>query len=115
MSLPPPDFDKWIQDLQFTALAAIAGLLGHLMRNANTRRKTTIKRSILEALSSGLIGFLTVLLCRAMNVSYEWTGFIAGVLGWLGAAASIQLFERVARRKLGIVDDSAADLKNGTE
>lgn len=114
MSLPS-DFDKWIQDLQFMGLAAFAGLLGHLMRNANSRRKSTIRRSILEALSSGLVGLLTGLLCRAMGVSYEWGLFITGVLGWLGAAVSIQLFERIARRKLGIPDDSAADIKTGTD
>lgn len=102
MNSTPPG--SWYDDLLFSAFAAVAGLLGHLMRNANNRRHTTIARSILEAASSGFIGFLTVLMCRAMGLSYEWTGFIAGVLGWLGATASIQLFERAVRRKLGLSD-----------
>lgn len=108
MNSTPPG--SWYDDLIFSALAAVAGLLGHLMRNANEKRETTLGRSLLEAACSGFIGFLTVLLCRACNISYEWTGFIAGVLGWLGATVSIQLFERVVRRKLGLQDvDSIGD------
>lgn len=98
MNLP----DKWFDNLAFSAMAAFAGLLGYLMRSANDRRAVTWKRSLLEAASSGFIGFLTVMVCRATGVPYEWMGFIAGVLGWLGATASIQLFERIVRRKLGI-------------
>lgn len=104
MNSTPPG--SWYDHLLFSALAAVAGLLGHHMRNVNSRRHTTFKRSLLEAASSGFIGFLTVLLCRAMNIPYEWTGFIAGVLGWLGATASIQLFERAVRRKLGLSDEN---------
>lgn len=104
MNSTPPG--SWYDHLIFSVLAAVAGLLGHHMRNVNSRRQTTFKRSLLEAASSGFIGFLTVLLCRAMGISYEWTGVIAGLLGWLGATASIQLFERVVRRKLGLTDEN---------
>ena len=98
MNLP----DKWFDNFAFSCMAAFAGLLGYLMRSANDRRVVTWKRSLLETASSGMIGFLTVLVCRATSVPYEWMGFTAGVLGWLGATASIQLFERLVRRKLGI-------------
>lgn len=104
MNSTPPG--SWYDHLIVSLIAAVAGLLGHHMRNINNRRHTTFKRCLLEALSSGLIGFLTVLLCRAMDISYEWTGFTAGVLGWLGATASIQLFERAVRRKLGLSDEN---------
>lgn len=103
MPFPTPP-TTWVDDMCISAVASLAGLLGHLMRNANSRRKTTLKRSVLEAACSGLVGFLAVLLCRALGVSYEWTGFIAGVLGWLGATVSIQLFERLVRKKLGLND-----------
>ena len=93
-----PQLDQWLDNIGFTFIAALAGLLGHIMRNANNRRKTTWGRCMLEAASSGFIGFLTIMICKAMHISYEWTGFLVGVLGWLGAAASIQIFERVAPR-----------------
>ncbi len=112
MKILPPG--TWYDDLFFSGLAALAGVLGHLMRNANSRRQTTFKQTFLEALCSGFIGFLTVLLCRAMNIPYEWTGFIAGVLGWLGATVTIQLFERLVRRKLGL-DNGIANQGSGPE
>lgn len=101
--IPPPD-NHWLDNLGLTFFAAFAGLLGYLMRNANNRRKVTWQRCVLETGASGFIGFLTVMLCRASSISFEWMGFMAGVLGWLGATASIQLFERVVRRKLGLND-----------
>lgn len=104
MNSTPPG--SWYDHLLVTIIAAVAGVLGHHMRNLSDRRATTVKRCLFEACSSGFIGFLTVLLCRTMNLSYEWTGFIAGVLGWLGATASIQLFERFMRRKLGLSDEN---------
>lgn len=116
MNLQPPSSDNWIETVFFTILAGFAGLMGYLMRNANDRRIITWERSVLETFASGFIGFLTVLLCRAMTVPYEWTGFIAGVLGWLGATATMQLFERIVRRKLGIENvDLGEPKKSGSE
>lgn len=103
----PPD-NKWMDLLTLTLLSALAGTLGHLMRNVQDNRKTTLGRLILEAAASGFIGYLAVLVCRASSITYEWMGVITGVLGWLGAAASIQIFEQLVRKKLGLhnVDDS---------
>lgn len=109
MNSTPPG--SWYDQLIVTVIAAIAGVLGHHMRNLSDRRSTTIKRCLFEAASSGFIGFLTVLICRTMNLSYEWTGFIAGVLGWLGATASIQLFERMLRKKLGLSDENVIGIE----
>ena len=104
MQAPLPPHDNWFDNFAFTCLAAFAGLLGHIMRSMNERRAITWPRTLVETLASGFIGFLTVLLCRASGVSYEWMGFIAGVFGWLGAAATMVLFERAVRRKLGLED-----------
>ncbi len=111
----PPNSDSWIETLMFTALAAFAGLMGYLMRNANDKRLVTWERSVLETLASGFIGFLTVMMCRAMHIPYEWTGFIAGVLGWLGATASMTLFESIIRKKLGIDNVDLGDFKTDTK
>lgn len=112
--MTPPN-ENWFEALMFTGLASFAGLMGYLMRNSNDRRVITWERSLLETMASGFIGFLTVLLCRALNIPYEWTGFIAGVLGWLGATASIQLFERIVRKKLGIENVDLGDPKTNGE
>lgn len=108
----PPSWEHWIDNLMLTGFAASAGFLGYLMRNSNNRRKISWGRSLLEAAASGFVGFMTVLLCQAMNLSYEWTGFLSGLLGWLGATTSIQLFERIVRRKLGL-DDAGVDYHLG--
>lgn len=76
------------------------------MRSMNERRTITWPRTLIETLASGFIGFLTVKFCRAAGIPYEWMGFSAGVLGWLGAATSMMLFERSVRRKLGLNDDT---------
>lgn len=100
----PPNSNGFLDNLIFSLFAALAGLLGYLMRNLNDRRSVTWQRSFLEASASGVVGVMTVLLCKAVGLSYEWTGFMCGILGWLGATTSIQLFERVVRRKLGLSD-----------
>ncbi len=112
--MQPPN-NNWFETAVFTGLASFAGLMGYLMRNSNDRRVITWERSLLETFASGFIGFLTVLLCRALSIPYEWTGFIAGVLGWLGATASIQLFERIVRKKLGIDNVDLGDPKTDTD
>lgn len=103
MNIPPPD-ENWYDTFAIVCIAGIAGLLGHLMRSMNERRAVTWPRSLIETLASGFIGFLTVKLCRATGVPYEWMGFAAGVLGWLGAATSMVLFERSVRKRLGLND-----------
>ncbi|AZF88148.1 putative superfamily III holin [Microcystis phage Me-ZS1] len=83
-------------------LAIIAGLLGHLMRTVERKEKVRWELAALEAASSGFVGYLAILLCKATGLSYEWTGVIVGLFGWLGATASVRLIERVVRKKLNI-------------
>lgn len=87
-------------------MAMVAGLLGHLMRVVERNGKIKWLVAGLEACASGFVGYLAILMCRAMELSYEWTGVIVGLLGWLGAAASVRLIERVVRRRLGISDEN---------
>jgi hypothetical protein len=102
---------NWLEALIFSGLASFAGLMGYLMRNVNDRRVITWERTLLETFASGFIGFMSMLICKAMNLSYEWTGVIVGVLGWLGATVSMQLFERIVRKKLGIDNVDLGDIK----
>jgi len=89
----------------FGTIAAIGGLLGYLMRAMNNNWKITSARAALEAVSSGFVGILTMFACTAMDLDLMWSGFIVGVFGWLGAGASISIFAKIIRKKLGIPKD----------
>lgn len=92
--------------IAFTLFAMIAGLLGHLSRAVDKGKKIKWSVAALEACTSGFVGFIAILMCNAMHLSFEWTGVIVGLLGWLGAAASVKIIEAVARRRLGIADEN---------
>lgn len=92
--------------LLFILMAMIAGLLGHLTRVVERGGKIKWLVAGLEACASGFVGYLAILLCKALGLSYEWTGVIVGLLGWLGAAASVKIIERVVRKRLGIADEN---------
>lgn len=96
------DFGEWLTAAGYTALAAVAGLLGYVMRENDKGNRLSLWRAVAETLSSGLVGFLVMLLCRAMGFDPLWSGFVVGIFGWLGASASIRVLERVVYDKLGI-------------
>lgn len=85
-----------------TALAAVGGLLGYVMRENDKGNPLKAWRAFTEALSSGFAGFLVLLLCQAMGLNPLWTGFTVGIFGWLGANVTIRLLERIVYEKLGI-------------
>jgi hypothetical protein len=102
-----PDHWEWFKLLLYSAVAALGGTLGYLMREMDSGNKLGFWPTILQGLSAGFVGGLVYLACHAANLSYEWTGVIVGVCGWLGANASIQFLERFVFKKLGIkvIDD----------
>lgn len=93
---------KLLRTPALVLFAAIAGALGYLMRSLDSGQKLSKARLFLEAAASGFVGLLTIWLCHAMNLSYEWTGVVVGVCGWLGAHASIQVLQKVVWAKLRI-------------
>lgn len=95
---------EWVQTIGHTLLAALGGLLAYLMRELDRGNTPSVRRAILEGLSSGFVGYLAFLLCRALDIEGDYTGFIVGVFGWLGAQASIALFGGFMRNRLGITD-----------
>lgn len=92
----------WLMAAAYTVLAAFGGLLGYVMREHDKGNPLSGMRAATEAISSGFVGFLVMLLCRAMGVDPLWSGFIVGLFGWLGANVSIRLLERLVYDKLGI-------------
>lgn len=93
---------KLLRTPALVLFAAIAGALGYLMRTLDKKEPLSKARLCLEAAASGFVGLITIWLCHAMNLSYEWTGVVVGVCGWLGAHASIQLLQKVVWAKLRI-------------
>lgn len=92
----------WITSAGYTLLAAFGGLLGHVLREHDKGNPLSPFRAAAETLSSGFVGFLVMLLCRAMELDPLWSGFIVGIFGWLGAGVSIRVLESVVYKKLGI-------------
>lgn len=91
-----------IEVLQFAGLSAMGGLLGYLMRQATREQPIKLSRATLESVASGFIGIITMFLCHAMGLPWYWSGAVVGVLGWLGAEASIVVISRVIRGKIGL-------------
>lgn len=92
----------WLTSVGYTLLAAVGGLLGYIMREHDKGNELSALRALTESVSSGFVGFLVMLLCRAMAVDPLWSGFVVGIFGWLGANVSIRLLERLVYERLGI-------------
>ena len=91
-----------IELLQFAGLSAMGGLLGYLMRQATRKQPIELSRATLEAVASGFVGVITMFLCHAIGLPWYWSGAVVGVLGWLGAEASIVVIARAIRGKIGL-------------
>lgn len=94
----------WSKTAGLVLFAFVAGLLGHLSRVIEEQGKVNWARAALEASASSFVGYLAILVCAALDLSFEWTGVIVGLFGWLGASASVKILERVVRKRLGIDD-----------
>lgn len=91
-----------IEILQFAGFSAMGGLLGYLMRQVTREQPIKLSRATLEAVTSGFVGTITMFLCHAIGLPWYWSGAVVGVLGWLGAEASIVVISRVIRGKIGL-------------
>jgi len=81
---------------------AIGGLLAYLLRTLNEDATPTVGRAIVEAFSSGFVGLIAMLICKALGLDWKWSGVVVGVFGWLGAEASIMVAIRFLKSKLGL-------------
>lgn len=103
MDFPPiKDLSKVVEVAGLTLLAMVSGFMGYMMRTLDEGGKIIWLRSFLEAIASGVVGYLGILLCGALHLSFEWTGVVVGVFGWLGATATIRILEKIVRKRLGI-------------
>jgi LydA holin phage, holin superfamily III len=92
----------WIKDAIYGLFAMFGGMMGHLMRTIDRRRKINWCRAVLEGCSAGFGGLLILMVCQEINLSEQWTGVIVGVSGWLGSNATIRMLESILLKKLGI-------------
>jgi hypothetical protein len=96
-------------------LACVAGLLGYLMRTYRLGQKVRLINCVIETASSGFVGYLAYLLMIAAKMDPNWIGPIVGVMGWMGANASIRLLETLVRRKLGVTEVTTVETTETTE
>lgn len=102
MPFKDPNNLSLLEIVVFGGFAAIGGLLAYVLRVLNNDEKPTWGRAVLEALSSGFVGLIAMLACKALGLDWKWSGVIVGVFGWLGAEASIAILAKLIRGKLGI-------------
>lgn len=102
MTPEDPNLPWWAKAMMYALLAAFGGFMGALLRSQHDVKPFSWKRICLEAVASGFVGLLVMLVCNEMHLSERWTGVIVGVFGWLGANASIVMLEQVIYKKIGI-------------
>jgi len=100
---PPDNSTLWgLRTLGYALFASVAGALGYLLRSMDAGVPVTYGRALVEALSAGLVGLIAMWLCQSAELSPQLTAVTVAISGWLGATASIQVFQRVVWRKFGL-------------
>lgn len=117
--MPPifdsPELTSLVKGWPYAALAAVGGFLGFTMRSLDRREKIRWGRALIETLAAGFVGLIVLQLCQAWEFDGPMTGFIAGVLGWAGAPASMVFLERVVYKKLNIKGPRALGIEGDSD
>lgn len=92
----------WSKEVEAITVAAIAGLLGYLMRTIQSGRRIRALQAVVETAAAGLVGYMACHLCEGLGIGREWSSVIIGVLGWVGASGSVVILQRLAFRRFGI-------------
>lgn len=87
-------FRKWVIWAGIVFFGAIGGIVGHITREQQHGRNITYTRLASEALASGFVAVLVLLLCLELGFSLSMAMFLGGVFGYLGVTASIGVFNR---------------------
>lgn len=104
----PNLFPWWVKYSSYAALASFGGFMGALLRAQHDGKPFSWKRVLIEAVASGFVGLLVMLVCNELQFSERWTGVIVGVFGWLGANASIVMLEQMIYKKIGLSKPNGA-------
>ncbi|WPK42405.1 superfamily III holin [Pseudomonas phage Ppu-503] len=102
MQHEPPGLQELLEMGVAAAFAAVGGFLGYALRNLEQGGRFTLAGAFAEVGGAAFVGVLTLLLCKALNLDWVYTGLTVGVFSWLGANASIRLLERLVFKRLGL-------------
>ncbi|MDI2145886.1 phage holin family protein [Pseudomonas sp. ITA] len=93
---------SWI----YILIAAVGGVLGHMMRKLGVREKVTMSETLLQGVGAAFAGYLVLLACHSFAVPPEVAGVVIGLCGWLGADASLSIMQNYIYKKLKLSKDS---------
>ena len=94
----------------YATLGALAGLINKLQRWTGGDPphcwKCAVARLIVELITSGFIGLLTLFVCDELNFSRNWTAVNVAAMGHMGCRAMFILERMVMQRlrKIGNID-----------
>lgn len=97
-----PDSRKLLESVAFSALSGFGGALGYIYREIQNDKRPNAWRALVEASAAAFVGVPMFLLCDVMNFGIHWTAITVSVFGWLGAAATIHVLEKLVFKKLGV-------------
>jgi hypothetical protein len=89
----------------YILIAAIGGVLGHMMRKLSIREKVNMGETLLQGVGAAFAGYLMLLGCRSFSLPPEVAGVVIGLCGWLGADASLSIMQNYIYKKLQISKD----------
>lgn len=91
----------------YVVVAAIGGILGHLMRKFSRGQPVSLAETLLQGVSAAFAGYLVLLACRASGAPTEVSGVLTGLCGWLGADASLMVLQTYIYRRLNLHSEQA--------
>ncbi|MBK5416163.1 phage holin family protein [Pseudomonas sp. TH31] len=95
-------FSELLRSWVYVAIAAVGGVLGHMMRRLGTNQRIRIGETILQGVGAAFAGYLVLLGCRSIYAPPEISGVAIGLCGWLGADATLMLLQSYIYKKLNI-------------
>lgn len=98
----PPSGFGWLQLVLYPLFACVGGALGYVLRTLDAGLRVSFSRTLLESIAAGFVGVLVMWICQSLQLSAQVTGVCVGTCGWLGAAVSIRMLEKLVRKYLGV-------------
>lgn len=93
----------------YIVIAAVGGVLGHMMRRVRSQQIITVGETALQGVVAAFAGFLVLLGCRSLGVPSDISGVLVGLCGWLGGDASLMLMQSYVCGKLKIRKEKVRD------
>jgi len=83
-------------------LSMLGGVVSYIQKvRSGQCSRFNVTELIGEIITSGFAGLLTYLFCEAAGINLEWTAFMVGVSGHMGARA-VMMFERYLGKRFDL-------------